>query len=52
MTSRYIIYIQNEGRMNMNIKEVSDVTGLSAYTIRYYERVGLIPKIARKSSGV
>ncbi|MBZ5718394.1 MerR family DNA-binding transcriptional regulator, partial [Haemophilus influenzae] len=36
----------------MNIKEVSDVTGLSADTIRYYERVGLIPKIARKSSGV
>ncbi|MBS8100220.1 stress response transcriptional regulator NmlR [Streptococcus suis] len=36
----------------MNIKEVSDVTGLSADTIRYYERIGLIPKIARKSSGV
>ncbi|MFX4027165.1 MerR family DNA-binding transcriptional regulator, partial [Streptococcus suis] len=26
----------------MNIKEVSDVTGLSAETIRYYERIGLI----------
>ncbi|HEM6075016.1 TPA: MerR family DNA-binding transcriptional regulator, partial [Streptococcus suis] len=25
----------------MNIKEVSDVTGLSADTIRYYERIGL-----------
>ncbi|WEJ76871.1 stress response transcriptional regulator NmlR [Streptococcus suis] len=36
----------------MNIKEVSDVTGLSADTIRYYERIGLVPKIARKSSGV
>ncbi|HFI0126830.1 TPA: stress response transcriptional regulator NmlR [Streptococcus suis] len=36
----------------MNIKEVSQVTGLSADTIRYYERIGLIPKIARKSSGV
>lgn len=36
----------------MNIKEVSDVTGLSADSIRYYERIGLIPKIARKSSGV
>ncbi|HFI0978206.1 TPA: stress response transcriptional regulator NmlR [Streptococcus suis] len=36
----------------MNIKEVSDVTGLSAETIRYYERIGLVPKIARKSSGV
>lgn len=38
--------------MNLNIKEVSDVTGLSADTIRYYERIGLVPKIARKSSGV
>ncbi|WP_367126664.1 stress response transcriptional regulator NmlR [Streptococcus suis] len=36
----------------MNIKEVNQVTGLSADTIRYYERIGLIPKIARKSSGV
>ncbi|HEM5997980.1 TPA: MerR family transcriptional regulator [Streptococcus suis] len=36
----------------MNIKEVSQVTGLSADTIRYYERIGLVPKITRKSSGV
>ncbi|HFU3799254.1 TPA: stress response transcriptional regulator NmlR [Streptococcus suis] len=36
----------------MNIKEVSQVTGLSADTIRYYERIGLVPKIARKLSGV
>ncbi|HFI0458125.1 TPA: stress response transcriptional regulator NmlR [Streptococcus suis] len=36
----------------MNIKEVSQVTGLSADTIRYYEWIGLVPKIARKSSGV
>ncbi|MGQ7626378.1 stress response transcriptional regulator NmlR [Streptococcus suis] len=36
----------------MNIKGVCEVTGLSADTIRYYERIGLVPKIARKSSGV
>lgn len=36
----------------MNIKEVSQVTGLSADTIRYYDRIGLVPKIERKSSGV
>ncbi|HFI0255828.1 TPA: stress response transcriptional regulator NmlR [Streptococcus suis] len=36
----------------MNIAEVSQATGLSADTIRYYERIGLIPKIARKSGGV
>ncbi|HFU3984663.1 TPA: stress response transcriptional regulator NmlR [Streptococcus suis] len=36
----------------MNIKEVSQVTGLSADTIRYFERIGLVPKIERKSSGV
>lgn len=38
--------------MNLNIKEVSQVTGLSADTIRYFERIGLVPKIERKSSGV
>ena len=36
----------------MNIKKVSEITDVSADTIRYYERIGLVPKIARKSSGV
>ena len=29
----------------MNIKSVSDLLGISADTIRYYERVGLVPPI-------
>jgi len=35
----------------MNIKKVSDLTGVSADTIRYYERIGLIPPVTRQSIG-
>ena len=34
------------------ITEVSKKTGLSVETLRYYERVGLIPKVARTSTGL
>lgn len=36
----------------MNIKKASEITGVSADTIRYYEKVGLVPPIDRKESGV
>lgn len=36
----------------MTIKEVSEKTGLSADTLRYYERVGLIPPVERKNGGI
>ncbi|AHI57180.1 MerR family transcriptional regulator [Listeria ivanovii] len=36
----------------MNIKEASEKTGVSADTIRYYERIGLIPNISRNENGV
>ncbi len=36
----------------MTITEVSKECGLSADTIRYYERIGLIPPVNRKKSGV
>ncbi|EJN94088.1 stress response transcriptional regulator NmlR [Streptococcus ratti] len=36
----------------MNIKKVSELTGVSADTIRYYERIGLIPPVPRHKSGV
>lgn len=36
----------------MNIKKVSELTGISADTIRYYERIGLIPHVARNQAGV
>ncbi|MBF0776135.1 MerR family transcriptional regulator [Streptococcus azizii] len=35
----------------MNIKKVSDLLGLSSDTIRYYERVGLIPPVHRNHAG-
>jgi DNA-binding transcriptional MerR regulator len=35
----------------MRIGEISKVLHLSTDTIRYYERIGLIPKAVRQSSG-
>ncbi|RMG56134.1 MAG: heavy metal-responsive transcriptional regulator [Gammaproteobacteria bacterium] len=34
------------------IGEVSQRTGLSADTLRYYERIGLLPDVARTASGI
>lgn len=36
----------------MKIAEVSEKFGLSADTLRYYERVGLIPTVNRNGSGI
>jgi DNA-binding transcriptional MerR regulator len=36
----------------MKIAEVSEHFGLSADTLRYYERVGLIPTVNRNASGI
>ena len=36
----------------MKIAEVSEQFGLSAYTLRYYERVGLIPYVHRNEGGI
>ena len=35
----------------MNIAEVSNQYGLTADTLRYYERIGLLPAVARNKSG-
>ena len=35
----------------MNIAEVSKKFGLTADTLRYYERIGLLPAVARNKSG-
>jgi DNA-binding transcriptional MerR regulator len=40
------------GGLAMNIKKVSEVTGISADTIRYYERIGLMPRVTRNQSGI
>ena len=36
----------------MTIKEASQLTGVSADTLRYYERIGLIPAVPRNESGI
>jgi DNA-binding transcriptional MerR regulator len=36
----------------MNIREVAERTGLSAHTIRFYEKNGLLPKIRRSEGGI
>lgn len=38
--------------LTMNIKEASEKSGVSADTIRYYERIGLIPPVHRNENGV
>ena len=35
----------------MNIKEFSKISGISAHTLRYYERIGIFQKINRNHSG-
>ena len=35
----------------MNIAEISKQYGLTADTLRYYERIGLLPAVARNKSG-
>ena len=36
----------------MKIAEVSEKYGLSADTLRYYERIGLLPGVSRTKSGI
>ena len=37
--------------MNYTIKEVSEKFDISAYTLRYYEKEGLLPSIGRAENG-
>jgi len=36
----------------MRISEVSEQSGISADTLRYYERIGLLPPVQRNSGGI
>ena len=36
----------------MTIKEVSQKYNISSDTLRYYERVGMIPPVTRTASGI
>lgn len=35
----------------MNIQKFSAITNISSYTIRYYEKIGLLRNVSRNSSG-
>lgn len=37
--------------MGYNIKQVSEMTGLTEATLRYYDKEGLFPDLERKNSG-
>jgi MerR family transcriptional regulator, aldehyde-responsive regulator len=36
----------------MTIQEVAEKTGISAYTIRFYEKSGILPRIQRTQGGI
>jgi len=38
--------------IDYRISDVSKMLGLSADTLRYYEKIGLLPKVARTASGI
>ncbi len=37
--------------MTYSIKDVSEISGLSIFTLRFYDKEGLLPFVARNSSG-
>ncbi len=38
--------------MEYSMKQVSQMTGLTAHTLRYYEKEGLLPGVQRTKSGI
>ncbi len=38
--------------MDYTIKQVSEKTGLTIYTLRYYDKEGLLPLVKRSKSGI
>lgn len=39
-------------KLKFSISEASDATGISAYTIRYYDKCGFLPNLERNHRGV
>lgn len=52
MKKMYNILVRKGRGVTMNIKEASKLTNVSSDTIRYYEKMGLLPRIDRTSSGI
>jgi DNA-binding transcriptional MerR regulator len=44
-------YPRPDGQDRYTISEVAAVTGLSAHTLRWYERIGLMPHVDRSHTG-
>ena len=45
------IIVKPVNHRKMNIKKVSEITGLGVHTLRYYEKIGLLIDVNRNSSG-
>ena len=43
--------VQCQGGFSMNIKKISELSDTPVSTIRYYERIGLLPKPKRAQNG-
>ena len=46
-----ILYTMEHETQTYSIQEISQKTGLSAYTLRFYEKAGIIQEVARKDNG-
>ncbi|WP_240969662.1 MerR family transcriptional regulator [Actinacidiphila epipremni] len=44
-------YPRPDGSDQYTISEVAELTGLSAHTLRWYERIGLMPHVGRSTTG-
>jgi DNA-binding transcriptional MerR regulator len=49
--ARGIVHPRPEGQDLYTISEVAAVSGLSAHTLRWYERIGLMPHVDRSHTG-
>jgi DNA-binding transcriptional MerR regulator len=50
-SKRYLSRRRDEKQVSMTIGDLARRTGLSAHTLRYYERIGLLPYADRDRSG-
>ncbi len=51
MDSVALSYIKIVMGAFLNIKEFSKISGISSYTLRYYEKIGIFQEIRRNASG-
>jgi DNA-binding transcriptional MerR regulator len=47
----YEEHLRPDGQDQYTISEVADFTGMSAHTLRWYERIGLMPHVDRSHTG-